>query len=578
MEQGGEGFALALENSADPLQLAKNFYTLCAERAKLAEKEAVKKVATPHQQLLQLREAAAYASERDTWLLVWKLYADRLQRQAPQIKAGDARLRTEKQVWELMENSETALRELRIVVEWLECTASFELDENRASTTVDEAKWKRTLEVTLEDNGSLEFDPDGPYRTNEHLEEDDQEDEERLMQAVWRFIRAGKPKQAQQLCRDSGQYWRAASLGGEMVWHDSNLVLAPEHPIGNSTRPLWFEAASALASQDAINPYERATYGILCGHLYHVLPICLRWEDHLWARARAALVHARNEASDRARVLESRYRAQDFPSLHSIFEELLRADSPEVRKGSNQPHHIVQTLVALDRPGLILSLLTQWTLPAGPTLIAPPQLLRFAAHMGLFLHALGRTGNVMDGDPADLPSADGIIIAYIRHLISTQQKKQVALYTSKLQLERQVGTYAAFLRDIVDHKERQECLELARLHGLDVHLITQCVVRLATSEQKSGNLHKESSPGISQEDNERIAALEWLMFNPSQIAHALRHSNTLTRRFILEKKPIAARKVQTSLPSNAVALAKQFWSKVCFYLTNNAIMMLTYFV
>ena len=53
--------------------------------------------------------------------------------------------------------------------------------------------------------------------------------------------------------------------------------------------------------------------------------------------------------------------------------------------------------------------------------IAPPQLLRFAAHMGLFLHALGRTGNVMDGDPADLPSADGIIIAYIRHLISTQQ-------------------------------------------------------------------------------------------------------------------------------------------------------------
>jgi len=267
------------------------------------------------------------------------------------------------------------------------------------------------------------------------------------------------------------------------------------------------------------------------------------------------------KASDRARVLESRYRAQDFPSLHSIFEELLRADSPEVRKGSNQPHHIVQTLVALDRPGLILSLLTQWTLPAGPTLIAPPQLLRFAAHMGLFLHALGRTGNVMDGDPADLPSADGIIIAYIRHLISTQQKKQVALYTSKLQLERQVGTYAAFLRDIVDHKERQECLELARLHGLDVHLITQCVVRLATSEQKSGNLHKESSPGISQEDNERIAALEWLMFNPSQIAHALRHSNTLTRRFILEKKPIAARKVQTSLPSNAVALAKQFWSK-----------------
>lgn len=59
----------------------------------------------------------------------------------------------------------------------------------------------------------------------------------------------------------------------------------------------------------------------------------------------------------------------------------------------------------------------------------------------------------------------------------------MALYTSKLQRERQVGTYAAFLQGIVDHKERQECLDLAKLHGLDVHLITQCVVRLATSEK-----------------------------------------------------------------------------------------------
>jgi hypothetical protein len=44
-----------------------------------------------------------------------------------------------------------------------------------------------------------------------------------------------------------------------------------------------------------MDPYDRATYALLCGNLQNVLPVCLRWEDHLWARARAALSDARNK-------------------------------------------------------------------------------------------------------------------------------------------------------------------------------------------------------------------------------------------------------------------------------------------
>jgi hypothetical protein len=41
--------------------------------------------------------------------------------------------------------------------------------------------------------------------------------------------------------------------------------------------------------------------------------------------------------------------------------------------------------------------------------------------MALFLHTLGWNGKREEGDPEGLPAADGIIIAYIRHLIATQQ-------------------------------------------------------------------------------------------------------------------------------------------------------------
>jgi len=130
---------------------------------------------------------------------------------------------------------------------------------------VDEARWKRTADFSREGGGNFEFDPDAPHRTNKQLEEDDQvhpssvcafslrfflqEDEDRLSRAVWQLVRAGKLKEAQQLCRDSGQYWRAASLAGEAVSHDSFLTLSDERPLGNSTRALWFEAASVLAAQ-----------------------------------------------------------------------------------------------------------------------------------------------------------------------------------------------------------------------------------------------------------------------------------------------------------------------------------------
>lgn len=63
---------------------------------------------------------------------------------------------------------------------------------------------------------------------------------------------------------------------------------------GNRNRLLWKAVCRRLASSHAgtaMDPYERALYGSLAGHLQSVLAVSSKesWEEHLWAHVNAAL-------------------------------------------------------------------------------------------------------------------------------------------------------------------------------------------------------------------------------------------------------------------------------------------------
>lgn len=68
------------------------------------------------------------------------------------------------------------------------------------------------------------LDPDAPIRENRPLADLDKEDETRLLLNVFANIRAGKLEEAQRLCKESGQAWRAASLEGWRLYHDRNMT------------------------------------------------------------------------------------------------------------------------------------------------------------------------------------------------------------------------------------------------------------------------------------------------------------------------------------------------------------------
>lgn len=94
-------------------------------------------------------------------------------------------------------------------------------------------------------------DPDAPIRQNKSLHDLDQEDEYKIMEYVFAFIRAGDLDTARDFCFKIGQSWRAATLEGFKLFQDNNYGrnghrLASgrkEHEVfkneGNFNRDIW---------------------------------------------------------------------------------------------------------------------------------------------------------------------------------------------------------------------------------------------------------------------------------------------------------------------------------------------------
>jgi nuclear pore complex protein Nup107 len=86
--------------------------------------------------------------------------------------------------------------------------------------------WRHSV-FTLRHNPSkllvTEIDPDSSTRQHKSLHSDDVEDEMHLLRRLWTLVREGKLQEAQQLCRESGQPWRAATLSGGQLFHDAEL-------------------------------------------------------------------------------------------------------------------------------------------------------------------------------------------------------------------------------------------------------------------------------------------------------------------------------------------------------------------
>jgi nuclear pore complex protein Nup107 len=193
----------------------------------------------------------------------------------------------------------TSLEETRIILKWLTDTAPRitepeYIQSSRWFVTRENIKMRKVTGGQQISTSQIisELDPDATLRQGKGLMTEDEENERKLLKQVFSYLRLGDIKTAQQVCRDSNNHWRAASLSG-MSAFDNNT-----EKLNNNWRKMSFQ----LARQPQVDRYERAVYGVACGDLDSVVPVCQTWEDQMWAHFNAIYIWKLEEVPGPMRI------------------------------------------------------------------------------------------------------------------------------------------------------------------------------------------------------------------------------------------------------------------------------------
>lgn len=124
-----------------------------------------------------------------------------------------------------------------------------------------------------------------------------------------------------------------------------------------------------------------------------------------------------------------------------------------------------------------------------------------------------------------------VVEAYVSHLIDTDQRPLVAAYVATLPSHLQVHLYATFLKGIRGTEERKSCLKYAEESGLTVNSITRMLVETVRSENLAEATCSDTNQ-VSDSDQEKIDAIEWMTFDPLQRSEAMKQANAIMRSFL----------------------------------------------
>ncbi|XP_036329196.1 nuclear pore complex protein Nup107 [Rhagoletis pomonella] len=516
--------------------------------------------------------------EMKTWKLLYALYKDRIMVQA---EGGgmDCEMPplggSEKEVVAQLYACNSTLREYQLMVDWLEACYEQNDSQSQVGHIANRAVgWENTL-FQLQNRRDVAFgtgveivkslDPDAPVRERRPLHSLDEEDNLRLSRCIFTEIRQGHIDEAMALCKHSGQTWRAAILEGWRLHEDPNYYSNPnareKMPIeGNPRRDIWKKCAWLMADSKKFDEYTRAIAGAFCGHLDSLKALLKgSWEDLLWAYLKVQ-IDIRVECEIRACCIKAYQQLPDGywnakMSLEQIFEELSVSNDASVRDYACSKVGTIQKYLILDNVGELLQHMRRWVEGANNVIdnIEPlsPHLLRFLTHIVLFMRQIGRVDKE--------ETADRIVAAYVEALIEMGDAQLIAFYTAALPGKMQILLYSKFLERVTETTTRSAALTEAINAGLDIENITRHTVetirqRMPGDADEAVTSRKQLQVGeISNFDQRKISALEWLTFLPTQRGDLLWQANAMIRTFLGENKSECVRAVYDMVPADSLS-------------------------
>lgn len=496
--------------------------------------------------------------------------------------------------------SNDEIRRMQLVVDWLEANEAGDLDYKDEEDKVEfyaegPTAWENTFhsmrseyaidvpnpDITINPNAGIELcdamDPDAPIRTKKSLAHQDKEVEIRLFKHLFRFIRAGKLDEGQELAQRVGYHWLSAILEGWLPYSDPNLdqenlekpsgnQAAEIQPVsGNKRRDVWKQTCFKTAKIHGLNSCEKAILGVLGGNVKCVLPACHTWADHLWARLKCSIdVKIEKALRDPSFVPQENMNLIELPqefydnyqNIGGIFQSIKNQKIISPFKEATI-HQTVQRYLILGDIDSLLNQLADWctSLDYDTTEGAvSPHFLRCFAHIVLFLREVKL---IEDEDTRGTK----ILEAYIGLLTQHKSIENVAHYSGFLPKDNQTLSFAKLLATISDREERRHCLRIAKESKLDVDEITQTVVELIRDEKPSAAfMPRLTETKTTQFDKRKIDALDYLLLlDTKNYIAILHHGNILLRLFALKRKMDAVKETYLKLPSILAKNVESQW-------------------
>lgn len=603
-------FLDALEKHADPSEvfdLAAESEDICSDHLRILER--LKKQRAGNSSSVPSDFLSMIRYERNSWRLARSLYSDRLtSANAPIPLCDESEVLTDREVVDQLYACKSIIREMQLVVDWCEQNYHEDIQDIEANDKIEFYSegphyWEHTLHkaskskvaVSSSTEMCLQMDPDASYRSGKEINQQDKEDEVRVMRFIFRNVRAGKLDVGRETAQKLGYHWLAAGLHGWMLHQDFNLKEPRSEGgcEGNPRRDLWKYACWCASSTPTMSLMEKAIFGLLSANLSAVLPACSTWEDKIWAHFRCSIdaqieeelrtTRAPKPVSARptGQLANSQRFSVDLPEQYwtnmrssaEILQDISCSLNDHTWNREEKFHFLIQVYLILNDVDGLLSTIHDYisdkeSISSLMSNKLRPQLLRFSAHLVLFLKNADQI--VTD---TQMQYYSSILEAYINYLIEKKFISLVAPYVAQMPSEMQVYCYSQLLKDITDKSERLKCLQLARDHNLNVEDITRSVVetmKVSTevdSVDSSARANTDFSiDGINSEpitdaDQKLIRALEWLSVGNTQYIELLRQSNSLIRRFILSGKLLAARQVFNFTPRELVSAVQTTWKK-----------------
>jgi nuclear pore complex protein Nup107 len=302
--------------------------------------------------VVSAEEVRRVEEEAQTWDLLRRILPLRYGDQATSQLGNpdDASTRSRRQWWSEFMVSDSAARERKIVLEWLQSGASYgppidevvsELQQNAERGDILAHGWLHTrhkIKLQKSVNGYqgvldphdaaaaqshlgsntliTQLDPDAVTRQARKLESQDEFFERAIWLGCFEMLRRGcSMSEIREWCAERTELWRAASIAPLPLCNPDDEEQPEFEP---SSLVLWRRMCFAAARDGGTGEYDRAVNGLLAGDISSVEKVCKSWDDLLFAHYNALLrtqfdLYLAKYGGDAASKA-----AQQFPSFNAV--------------------------------------------------------------------------------------------------------------------------------------------------------------------------------------------------------------------------------------------------------------------